>query len=47
MDTVGEVVESMFSVGFTTAEQGFQRFKVTSPTASIAKQRRTTSLIGS
>jgi hypothetical protein len=29
-DTVGEVVESVFFVGFTTAEQGFQKFKVTS-----------------
>jgi hypothetical protein len=29
-DPVGEVVESVFFVGFTTAEQGFQKFKVTS-----------------
>jgi hypothetical protein len=25
-DTVGEVVESVFFVGFTTAEQGFEKY---------------------
>jgi hypothetical protein len=33
-DTVGEFIEFIFFVEFTTVEQVFQRFKVNSPTVS-------------